>query len=284
MPFLKTFNKDFYIKDNRIILNKEYLLKNSSKFKKITGSRFASILDQSSYTSPVKTWAMMVNIYSEPMDEMYAKAGNIIEPKICKFVCEKTNIKYIQYDPKKIGFDIFKDNKIFGGIPDGEPVDQNGNLLYPSLPMLEIKTTSIDSFVFKKENNLMVLQKDSSGKPIVKKENEKKQKWFNSNNQIIIPNEYMFQLGLYCYLRNIQNAIFAVCFLETNDYINPQDCDVNSRDVRIVDFNVNLDEFKQYINYATNWYNDYIVNGISPELSKDDIRWLNSELNIDLKC
>ena len=54
MPFTKQINKDFYIKDNRIYLSDEYFNKNRKYFKKITGSRFASILNLNQFTSPVQ--------------------------------------------------------------------------------------------------------------------------------------------------------------------------------------------------------------------------------------
>lgn len=278
MPFTKKYNKDFFIKDNRIVLSKEYLRDNRNKFKKITGSRFASILNQSNYTSPVKTWAMMVNIYYEPMEELFATAGNVIEPKIKEWVSKKTGIDFKQYNPISIGFDIFKDNKIFGGIPDGEPVDINGNLLYPQKPILEIKTSSIDSFVFKKINNQFVLEKNFDRSPCVKAIGEKRNKWFK-NDAIVVPTEYMFQLGLYCYLRNVTKGLFAICFLETSDYTNPVDCDVNNREIRLVDFEINLKEFEKNIEYGKRWFEKFIETGISPSLTKEDLEWFNAEVS-----
>ncbi len=78
--------------------------------------------------------------------------------------------------PAQVKWDVFQENKIFGGIPDGEPVDDKGNFLYPKFPMLEIKTTSIDSFVYKKNKNDFILQKDANGNPVVKKIGEKRKK------------------------------------------------------------------------------------------------------------
>jgi hypothetical protein len=41
-------------------------------------------------------------------------------------------------------------------------------------PMLEIKTTSIDSFVYKTTNNELKMMKDSNGAPLVKEVNGKR--------------------------------------------------------------------------------------------------------------
>lgn len=278
MPFTKKNNIDFKVENNQIKLSPEYFEKNKSKFKKITGSRFSSVIGKNSYTSPAKVWATMVGIYTEPFEEMFTKAGNVIEPKIHKVVCEKLNVNFKQYNPFTIGWDVFKEDPIFGGIPDGEPVDANGNLLYPNFPMLEIKTTSIDAFQFKKINNLMVLQKDASQKPIVKQVDGNKNKWFDSDNNILIPINYQFQLGLYCYLRNVEKGLFAICFLQSSDYDKPSDFNVDERELHLIDYKINLSEFSKFINYGKEWYEQYIRKGISPELSDSDIEWLKNEL------
>ncbi|MGL4951442.1 MAG: MPN551 family DNA-binding protein [Mycoplasma sp.] len=277
MPFTKIKDIDFKVDGNRIKLSKEFIENNKSKFKKITGSRFASILGKSEYNSPVKVWSMMVGIYNEPMDPTLAKVGNTIEPKVHKFVCDELNMNFKQYNPFEIKWDAFKENPIFGGIPDGEPIDANGNFLYPNAPMLEIKTTSIDSFVYKFNKNTLTMQKDVLGNPIVKSIGQKKAKWFDDDGEIIISNEYKYQLGLYCYLRNVKKGIFAVCFLETTDYVNPENCNVNERDVRLVNFELDTEEFNQAISYSEKWYKKYIENGISPEFSAKDWEWFNNE-------
>ena len=279
MPFIKQLNKDFVIENNIIKLTDEYINNNKHKFKKITGSRFSSVLNLNEYTSELKTWCIMVGIYVEPMDELISAAGNIIEPKIKQYVEHKLNVKYIQYDPYKIKFDLFSDNEIFGGIPDGEPII-NGKVDYSNNNrMLEIKTTSIDSFLYKKINNVFVLQKENN-KPIIKSIGTKKAKWFDSNNNVIIPNEYKFQLGLYCYLRNVNKGIFAVCFLTVDDYVNPQLCNVYQREIQLVNYDIDLNKFQIFINYATNWYNNHIKKGISPSINKNDWEWIKTELNL----
>ena len=277
MPFKKKVNKDFFIKDNRIHLSKEFF--DSNKPKKITGSRLATVLGFDSYSSPVKAWAIMNNIYFETMDPIYSDAGNIIEPKINKYVSELLDTKFKVYNPFEIKWDAFPENKIFGGIPDGEPIDSNNQFLYPEKGMLEIKTTSLDSFLFKKIGNNFVLQKNPKGLPIVKTENGNLKKWFDDKDQIIIPRQYLMQLGLYCYLRNISKGVFAIAFLNVEDYLYPKKVDVTKRRVELVNFDLELEDFKNtYINNATKWYEDFIVTGISPEFSEADLKWFYSEV------
>ncbi|MCQ3915069.1 MAG: hypothetical protein MJ201_04975 [Mycoplasmoidaceae bacterium] len=53
MPFIKQLDKDFVIKDNHFELTPDYL-KDSWKFKKITGTRLSAIIGRNKYTSPFK--------------------------------------------------------------------------------------------------------------------------------------------------------------------------------------------------------------------------------------
>ena len=112
----------------------------------------------------------MVGIYKETMDETLAKTGTIIEPKIREYAQEKLNLKFKVYNPHEIKYDVFKDDKVYGGIPDGEPVDEFGNISYSDdKPMLEVKTSSCDSLVYKQtEENQLRMVKDENGFPIVK--------------------------------------------------------------------------------------------------------------------
>ncbi|MDE5651566.1 MAG: hypothetical protein K2H80_00660, partial [Ureaplasma sp.] len=70
MPFTKTKNIDFIVKDKKIFLTESFKKKHSNKFKKITGSRFCNVLNLNQHSSSFKTWCQMVDIYYEPMDEM----------------------------------------------------------------------------------------------------------------------------------------------------------------------------------------------------------------------
>lgn len=280
MPFTKQKDQDFFIQNNQIILSEEYKNKVGNKFKKITGSRLYNVLGLNEMSSSFKTWCTMVNIYTEPMDEMMANAGNVIEPKIRQWVEKTMNKKYLVYDPKKCKYDVFENNPIFGGIPDGEPIT-DGTIDYSNgARMLEIKTSSIDSFVYKKIDHVFILQKDNNSKPIIKEVGGKKAKWFDSKNNIQIPEDYKFQLGLYCYLRNVTKGLFAICFLKTEDYLNPEACDVNEREIQLVEFDINLDIFKHWIEQAITWYDKHILTGISPKMTNDDQQFVKDLLNL----
>lgn len=274
MPFKAKLNKDFFIENNQIKLSQEYFEKNKSKFKKITGSRFASILNKNKYSSPVKTWAMMTNLYFEEMDETLSTVGNIIEPKIKNYVEQVTKINYKQYNPFQIKWDVFQDDKIYGGIPDGEPLNKNGEIDYSdSKPMLEIKTTSIDSFVYKTIDGVLKMQKDENNIPLIKLKNGKKDSWYK-NGKIDIPDEYKLQLSLYLYLRGITKGLFAIAFLEKEDYAFPSQFDPSKRTIELVEIDLIKDDFEKIINIGKKWYENFIEKGISPILDKNDLNWL----------
>lgn len=279
MPFVKKNNEDFVIKNDQIFLNKDYLEKNKKLFKKITGTRFSSILNLSHYVSPFKTWTIMVNIFKDVMDPTLVKVGNAVEPKVREYVEQQLGCKYLCYDPFAIKWDVFKENKYFGGIPDGEPLNEHQRIDYSQFPMLEIKTSSIDSFVYKKVNNALQMQKDDNGYPLIKEKGQKMRSWFNNNNQIQIPVEYQYQLGLYLYLRNINKGLFAITFLRPEDYVHPENYNANDHEIFMVNVDViDKQEIAKQVRFAEEWYKKYIETGISPKMDANDKLWLASEL------
>ncbi|MCV3728604.1 hypothetical protein OF376_02350 [Ureaplasma miroungigenitalium] len=274
MPFIKKYNQDFTLKDDRIILNKKYYNDHHKNFKKITGSRLGEILGVGEYASPVKAWCAMVGIYREEIDPIHANAGNVIERKVFDLVNANTDYQFVAYNPKDIGFDAFKENSVFGGIPDGEPINEQGEIDYSKGPMLEIKTSSIDKFLYEMVDEIPVLRKDENNRPIVKTPNEKYLSWFNADKEIQIPVNYQLQLGLYLYLRKQTHGLFAVTFLTTDDYMNPNAYDPKTHEIFLANFQVDLQQFEQQIyTPAKQWYEDYIVNGFSPKLTPRDKRW-----------
>ena len=288
MPFIKQLNKDFFIKNNHIELSPEYIKNPKFSVKKITGTTFGSVLGLNKYKTPLKTWAIMVGIYKETMDETLAKTGTIIEPKIREYAQEKLNLKFKVYNPREIKYDVFKDDKVYGGIPDGEPVDEFGNISYSDdKPMLEVKTSSYDSLVYKQtEENQLRLVKDENGFPIVKVPGGKKAEWFDADNKFIIPLEYKYQLGLYLYLRKVKKGVFAVGFLQREDYKNMEDFDPNKREIHLVNFSIkDPSQLEKAIEYGREWYKKYVKSEpcISPKISsKEDIDWLKKELKIEI--
>jgi hypothetical protein len=116
--------------------------------------------------------------------------------------------------------------------------------------MIEIKTTSIDSFVYKKENNELRLQRDKNGFPLIKEVGGKRASWFNKDG-VCIPDDYKLQLGLYLYLRNATNGLFAIAFLKPEDYVKPEDFNINDHEIALIKMDVkNNSKLLQYIKMA----------------------------------
>lgn len=281
MAFTKKFNEDFFVENNRIKLSPKYLEKTKPYFKKITGSRFANVLGINKFSSPVQTWATMVGIYKEGMDPILSQAGNVIEPKIRDYVAQKLKIDYRVYNPQAVKWDVFPENSIFGGIPDGEPINADGSLAYPQAPMLEIKTSSVDSLLYKqvKLESRMVIGHD--GLPIVKRAGGKRAQWNDENGNFKVSDNYKLQLALYLYLRKIAEGLFAVCFLHPEDYVHPQLCDVTKREIKLVKMHADHARTEGFIQRAASWYKQYVLTGISPELTRQDIAWFEDHLRLD---
>lgn len=281
MLVVNKFNTDnINVIDNTYLqLSNTYI--SSCRFKKITGSRLASILNLNKYTSEFVIWLIMVKMYDEKMDETLAMVGNIIEPKIRDFVCQKTKIEFKSYDPRTINYDCFSDNKIFGGIPDGEPIEG----YISDNPMLEIKTTSIDKLKYKFDiNGGMIMEKDNNNCPIAVEPNGKRNEWFDKNNNLIIPLNYQLQIGLYMHLCNVKNGLFAIGFLSPIDYANPQafDCQKKYNENNLVLHHFKINEIKnldKYIDDAKKWYENHILTGKSPNMSYADKKWLKERID-----
>lgn len=280
MPLVKNACSNFKIVDNYVELTREYLRNNAYSFKKITGSRFSAILGFNPYTSPFKIWFVMTSLYKDTMDPTLAYVGNAIEPKVRSYVGNLLNQKYLIYNPREIGWDAFKDNKIFGGIPDGEPINDAKRIDYSNNQrMIEIKTSSIDSFVYKNENGSLTMQKDRDGIPLVKIPNAKRNSWVR-DDKTYVPDDYKLQLGLYLYLRKHNKGLFAVIFLQGVDYVRPDQCDIQQREIKLINVDYDLETFEKYINHAKQWYADHILTGKSPVMTETDKKWLENEMKI----
>jgi hypothetical protein len=59
------------------------------------------------------------------------------------------------------------------------------------------------------------------------------------------------QLGLYLHLRKATYGIFAVGFLEIEDYVKPNDFDPTKREIRLLKMKLDDEQFLKYINQAT---------------------------------
>ncbi len=203
--------------------------------KKVTGTRFASILDLDRWNTPFKTWCAITRTYEEPfVENKYTIAGKTIEPKIIDYLNKvyffgdlksPTDIYGKDYFKKTWG-DFFPNEPIFGGMWDALYYE-NGKVA----AVIEIKTT------------------------------KRAEDWSNG-----APGYYALQAALYAYLLGIDDVIMVASFLEEKDYEHPEKFVPSSDNTIIDEFKIS-DRFPQlqaHIDRAVDWWNAHVVTGISP--------------------
>lgn len=203
---------------------------------KITGTRFAAILGYNKWSTPFKCWCEITRTYKEPfVDTIYTAAGKVIEPKQAEYM--KTS--YAMYNLKtpedifgenyfkKTWGDFFSNVPIFGGMWDYR-LDDDGR----PTAVLEMKTT------------------------------KRSEDWADD-----IPEYYALQAALYAYLLNADDVIMVASFLDTKDYEHPEEFIPSASNTITVEFKVSerYPHFEQMIAEARQWWNDYVVTGISPD-------------------
>lgn len=204
--------------------------------KKITGTRFATVLGLNPWSTPFEIWCAVTKTYEKEFeDTIYTKAGKAIEPKQIDYMRKAyamdnlrtpTDVYGADYFNKTWG-DFYPDNKIFGGMWDSYLVDENGK---PDT-ILEFKTT------------------------------KRSEDW-----QDDVPEYYALQAALYAYLMGVDDVIMVCSFLDAKDYDNPEKFKPSAKNTITVEFKVSerYPDFERYIREVTSWWGEYVTHGISP--------------------
>lgn len=159
------------------------------KTKKITGTRFATILGLNPWSTPFEMWCAITKTYEKPFeDTIYTIAGKTIEPKLADYmkksygmeITSPTDIWGKDYFNKTWG-DFFPENPHLGGMWDFLSKDEDGK----TDAVLEMKTT------------------------------KRAEDWEND-----VPEYYALQAALYAYLLGVDDVIMVASFLEEKDYEN----------------------------------------------------------------
>lgn len=206
-----------------------------TRAKKVTGTRFASILDLDRWNTPFKTWCAITRTYEEPfVENKYTIAGKTIEPKIINYLNKvyffgdlksPTDIYGKDYFKKTWG-DFFPSEPIFGGMWDALYYEKG-----KVAAVIEIKTT------------------------------KRAEDWSNG-----APGYYALQAALYAYLLGIDDVVMVASFLEEEDYEHPEEFVPSSDNTIIDEFKVSerFPQFQAHIDRAVDWWNAHVVTGISP--------------------
>lgn len=204
--------------------------------KKITGTRFATILGLNPWSTAFEMWCEITKTYQKPFeDTIYTTAGKTIEPKQAQFmkksyfmtnIVTPTDIYGEDYFNRTYG-DFFKDEPIFGGMWDYLLYDENGK----PVTVLEMKTT------------------------------KRAEDWAND-----VPEYYALQAALYAYLLGVDDVIMVASFLADKDYKDPSQFVPSAKNTITVPFKVSerYPDFAKLVKKAEKWWKDHIETGISP--------------------
>lgn len=229
---------------------------NPEKHGKITGSRFLAVIGKDSFMSEFKAACLISRMYSEYEPTKYTEAGDIIEPIIRSYVRdnwqellgEKLQLgngdKITVEDPvekRDCHYDHFGSEPVFGGLVDGY-IRINGS----RRAVLEIKTSS---------------HRDA---------------WEDGK----IPEGYLLQASLYAELSGLDTIVFAVGFLEDEDYDSPKDWVPDHDNFLIV--SVHKKDIADEMSYAEEWFRKYILRGMTPKWEDRDAEIVGCFIQRDL--
>lgn len=207
------------------------------KTKKVTGTRFATILGLNPWSTEFEMWCAITKTYEKPFeDTIYTVAGKTIEPKQAKYMERAYGMEIVRpsdvwgedYFSKTYG-DFFPENKICGGMWDYLMKSEDGEHIEA---VLEMKTT------------------------------KRIEDWKND-----VPEYYALQAALYAYLYGVDDVVMVASFLEDKDYQEPNNYTPNASNTITVPFKVSerYPDFTDKIAQVEKWWADHVVTGISPQ-------------------
>jgi len=204
--------------------------------KKITGTRFATILGENPWSTPFEMWCAITKTYEIPFeDTIYTVAGKTIEPKQADYMKKSYGMDIIapsdrygkDYFNKTWG-DFFPENPHLGGMWDYLGVDDETGEIDT---VLEMKTT------------------------------KRSEDWADD-----IPEYYALQAALYAYLLGIDNVIMVASFLEEKDYENPKKYKPSVKNTITIEFSLSerYPDFADKVAQVEKWWDEHVETGISP--------------------
>ncbi len=207
------------------------------KTRKITGTRFASVLNLNKWSTPFQTWCEITGAYRKPFeDTIYTIAGKTIEPLQADWLQFTLGLgdslvrpeDIYGANPFKTTFgDFFNKEKILGGMWDYLIMDEDGN---PDI-VVECKTT------------------------------KRVEDWKDD-----IPEYYAQQAALYAHLLGVDKVMMLCTFLEETDYDHPEAVEVSSENTIMREFKLSerYPDFEDKVNQVLQWHKDYVETGHSP--------------------
>ena len=205
------------------------------KPKKLTATRFATIMNLNAWATPFSAWCEMTRTYEPPFeDTIYTKAGKVIEPKICEYLRSRYFMD-IKSPTDVYGSDYFK--KTWGDFfPDSEALGGMWDFLGDDF-VVEVKTT------------------------------KRVEDWRGIDGKLEPPIYYKLQAALYAYLLGFDNVVMTCSFLTDKDYVTPEAFVPSVDNTVVIEFKVSeaFPTFKEtYVDTALAFWRDHVLTGISP--------------------
>ena len=209
------------------------------KFKKMTGTRFATVMGLNAWNSPFSAWCEMTKTYEDPFEEsIYTKAGKVIEPKICEYLRSRYFMD-IKSPSDVYGDDYFR--KTWGDFyPDVEGLGGSWDFLGDDF-VVEVKTT------------------------------KRVEDWKGSDGKVDPPIYYKLQASLYAYLLGFDNVVMTCSFLQDKDYVNPEAFTPSVDNTVVIEFKLSEEfpNFKEdYVDPAIKFWRENVLTGISPKFDE----------------
>lgn len=219
------------------------------KFKKLTATRFATVMGLNAWSTPFSAWCEITKTYEEPFkDSIYTVAGKIIEPKICDYLRDRyfmdikspTDVYGADYFRKTWG-DFFPGVEALGGMWDFLGDDF----------VVEVKTT------------------------------KRSEDWLGADGKVDPPIYYKLQACLYAYLLGFDDVVMTCTFLKPADY--PTETKDGFDDTATKAFvptadNTIVHEFKlseefpnfkeDYVDPAMKFWREHVLTGVSPDFDE----------------
>lgn len=205
------------------------------KTKKITGTRFATILGLNPWSTEFEMFCAITKTYEVPFeDTIYTIAGKTIEPKQAAYMKKSYGMDLISPEDKygkdyfkKTWGDFFPESQHLGGMWDYLGKNEDGKVD----TVLEMKTT------------------------------KRAEDW-----QEDVPEYYALQAALYAYLLGIDRVVMVASFLGEKDYENPEKFIPSVKNTITVEFSLSerYPDFANKVAQVEKWWTDYVETGISP--------------------
>ena len=219
-----------FLKDGRIKVDPP------KKPKKLTATRFATIMGLNAWATPFSAWCEMTRTYEEPFEgSIYTEAGKVIEPKICDYLRSRYFMD-IKSPTDVYGEDYFR--KTWGDFfPDVEGLGGMWDFLGDDF-VVEVKTT------------------------------KRVEDWKGVDGKVEPPIYYKLQASLYAYLLGFDDVVMTCSFLQDKDYANPEAFVPSVDNTVVIEFKVSeaFPTFKEsYVDPALKFWRENVLTGVSPE-------------------